>query len=92
MNPEYKQCSKCHQLKLVTEFVRKKQCKSCISAYHAAYRAANRERRSAYDAANRERIKAYRDSYRAGKTKNHRTTHFFQTLLLASKQQQNKTP
>jgi hypothetical protein len=59
-----KQCSKCHAVKPETEF-KKGICKTCFAAYHAAYRAANRDRIAAYRAANRERIAAVKAAYQA---------------------------
>ena len=59
MSAEYKQCRKCHQLKLAGEFYKKRnECNACRAAYNAAYLAANL-------AANRERIAAYNAAYRA---------------------------
>jgi hypothetical protein len=78
MNAEYKQCSKCHQLKLVGEFFsngkgRHSSCSCCHMHSHAIYRAANREKlniksrayKRAYYAKNKEKMADYAQAYYA---------------------------
>ena len=102
---QYKQCSKCHQLKPVGEcVVGRAQCKKCIAAYLAAYRATHRDERRAYKAAyyathrdeilaycatHRDKKRAYDAAYDANKLVNKSTKYFFQTLTLGSKLNQN---
>ncbi len=72
--PVAKTCTKCNEIKAFTEFYKdpvreglRAECKACIKAYTAAYRAANREQSNAYTvayyAANKEQIKARKAAY-----------------------------
>jgi 5-methylcytosine-specific restriction endonuclease McrA len=55
-----KTCSKCGELKLVSEFYTGKgQCKACISDWKRAYYQANRDQKRAYYQANRDQKRAY---------------------------------
>lgn len=66
-----KTCSKCKAIKQLKEFSKSKvgkdgvrqQCKACMAAYNAAYRAANRETIAAYYAANRENKSASQSAW-----------------------------
>lgn len=70
-----KTCTKCGEVKAITEFSKHAQnrdklhtrCKACASVANVAWRAANREKIKAYKAAhradNREQIKAYKAAW-----------------------------
>lgn len=71
-----KRCSKCGQVKPVGEFYKHSghrdglstNCRVCLAAYQAAYRAEHREERAAYSAAyraeHREERRAYQEAHR----------------------------
>ena len=67
MNPDvkYKQCTKCGRLLQVDAFRKgRSECKQCLKAYCAAYRAAHLEEQRAYRAAHREEQRAYYAAHR----------------------------
>ena len=101
MNPDvkYKQCTKCGRLLQVDAFRKgRSECKQCLKAYCAAYRAAHLEEQRAYRAAHREEQLTYRSAhreeirarcaaYRAAKSNkipNLQTINFLQTLNLST--------
>jgi hypothetical protein len=69
-----RRCRQCHQLKPVTEFnAGFAWCKKCVSAYNAAYYAANKKKLAAYyaayKAAHRKRLNVYYAAYYAANRK-----------------------
>ena len=90
MNPDvkYKQCTKCGRLLQVDAFRKgRSECKQCLKAYCAAYRAAHLEEQLAYRSAHREEIRARCAAYRAAKSNkipNLQTINFLQTLNLST--------